>query len=82
MIATPLSKKMETCMGYKDGKISFKSSKWAIELISLDIQDFNLIIGMDFLSRYNSRVDCWGKAVSLRDKYGAWLKFRGQGGIR
>jgi len=81
MVATPLNKKMETCTSYKDGKISLENSEWAIELVSLDIQDFDLIIGMDILSKYNARVDCRGKVVSLQDKCGTWVKFRSQDGF-
>ncbi|XP_052173738.1 uncharacterized protein LOC127789029 [Diospyros lotus] len=82
MIATPLNKEMETRLGYKDGKISFGNGEWAIELISLDIQDFDLILGMDFLSKYNAKVDCRRKVVSLQYECGTWVKFRGQDSIR
>ncbi|XP_052204037.1 uncharacterized protein LOC127809313 [Diospyros lotus] len=81
VIATPLNKEMETRLGYKDGKISFGNGEWAIELISLDIQDFDLILGMDFLSKYNAKVDCRRKVVSLQDECGTWVKFRGQDSI-
>lgn len=49
-----------------------------VELTSLEIQDFDLILGMDFLSKYNAKVDCQTKLVNLQGDNGIWERFRGQ----
>ena len=53
IVATFLGKQVKTCMGYKDGKIVLGNSKFVVEFKLLEIQDFDIIFGMDFLSKYN-----------------------------
>jgi len=49
-----------------------------IDLAILDIQDFNMIIGMDFLSVNEAKIDCKSKIVSLLQPSGRWFVFQGQ----
>lgn len=35
----------------------------AIDLINIDMPDFNLTLGMDFLSRYRVEIDCRKKKI-------------------
>lgn len=58
LVATPLGKQVETSMGYREGRVELGNSKFALKLTSLEIQDFDMILGMDFLSKYKARIDC------------------------
>jgi len=57
---------VETCTGFRDGRILLGDSEFRVELMSLEIQDFDLILGMDFLSKHNAKVDCQTKVVDLQ----------------
>ena len=65
VIVTPLGKQVETYMGFRDGRILLGDNEFRVELMSLEIQDFNLILGMDFLSKHNAKVDYQAKVVDL-----------------
>ena len=45
-------------------------NKFWVELTSLEFQDFDLILGMDFLSKYDAKIDCLTKTVDLRGDNG------------
>ncbi|XP_052209182.1 uncharacterized protein LOC127812702 [Diospyros lotus] len=78
LVATPLGKQVKTSTGYREGKVELGDSEFALELTSLEIQDFDMILGMDFLSKYKARIDCQTKIVELQNNQGSWEKFRGQ----
>ena len=54
LVATPLGKQVKTSTGYKKGKLELGNSEFSLELTSLDIQDFDMILGMVFLSTYKA----------------------------
>jgi len=58
------------------------SSRFPVKLTSLDIQDFDIILGIDFLTKYNAKINCQAKTVELQANDGTWEKFRGQNGSR
>ncbi|XP_052172278.1 uncharacterized protein LOC127788207 [Diospyros lotus] len=66
--------------GYGDGRIILGNNEFPVELTSLDIQDFDIILGMDFLTKYNAKINCQEKTVELQADDGTWEKFRGQDG--
>ena len=37
----------------------------AIDLVFLDLQDFDVILGMDRLTSYHASIDCFGKRVTF-----------------
>ena len=78
IIATHMGKSLETSSGYKSKKIQIGEIEFLADLILLEIQDFDVILGMDFLTKYNTMMDCKAKIVSLRDG-DSIIKFQGQG---
>ncbi|WRX12993.1 Reverse transcriptase domain - like 10 [Theobroma cacao] len=48
------------------------------DLIPLEIRDFNLILGMDWLSTHRAKVDCFKKEVILQSLEGAEVVFTGE----
>ncbi|XP_052172213.1 uncharacterized protein LOC127788143 [Diospyros lotus] len=60
---------------------SFMSYALATSL-ELDVYDFDVILGMDFLSRYDASIDCRRKVMTIKKLEGEWVKFRGQGDLR
>ncbi|KAA0056676.1 gag protease polyprotein [Cucumis melo var. makuwa] len=48
-----------------------------VTLLVLDMQDFDVILGMDWLSANHANIDCFGKEVVFNPPSGASFKFRG-----
>ena len=47
------------------------------DLVVLDLTDFNVILGMDWLSTHGATLDCRDKVVRFRDQNGSEVVFRG-----
>ena len=50
---------------YMDSRVIIGGQKFMANLILLDIHDFDVILGMDWLSRHHATVDCYRKEVRL-----------------
>ncbi|KAL4017963.1 hypothetical protein IC575_021546 [Cucumis melo] len=50
-----------------------------VTLLVLDMQDFDVILGMDWLSANHENINCFGKEVVFNPPSGASFKFRGAG---
>ncbi|XP_052193851.1 uncharacterized protein LOC127802184 [Diospyros lotus] len=77
IVATPIGKSLETSSGYKDRKIQIGEVEFLVDLILLEFQDFDVILGIDFLAKYNATLDCKAKTVYLKSG-DSNIKFRGQ----
>ena len=47
----------------KDYKIKLHDKELRVDLVVLDIRDFNLILGMNWLSQHHAKVDCRRKII-------------------
>ncbi|KAA0046203.1 DNA/RNA polymerases superfamily protein [Cucumis melo var. makuwa] len=50
-----------------------------VTLLVLDMRDFDVILGMDWLSANHASIDCFGKEVFFNPPSGPSFKFRGAG---
>ena len=50
---------------YMDSRVIIGGQEFLADLILLDIHDFDVILGMDWLSRHHATVDCYRKEVRL-----------------
>ena len=48
-----------------------------INLVALDMRDFDVVLGMDWLSRHRATIDCYKKEVKLNRPGKLEVKFRG-----
>ena len=48
---------------YLDSKVIIEGQEFVKDLMLLDIHDFDVILGMDWLSRHHATVDCYRKEV-------------------
>ena len=65
------SRMLENCpvmIGYRD---------MLVDLVFLDLQDFDVILGMDWLASYHAFVDCFGKGVIFAFRVNLSLALRG-----
>jgi len=74
-----MGKSLETLSGYKNKKIQIGETEFLVDLILLEFRDFDIILGMDFLTKYDATLDCKAKVVRLKNG-NSIIKFRGQGG--
>ncbi|XP_022859602.1 uncharacterized protein LOC111380306 [Olea europaea var. sylvestris] len=63
---------------YRDCRIKVKENELKANLIPLDIHDFDVILGMDFLATNRASVDCFRKEVVFRQPGQPEIIFNGQ----
>ncbi|XP_071900975.1 uncharacterized protein [Coffea arabica] len=65
-IRTPMgNKKVITSLVYKNCEFWVGERKMLVDLISLDIKGYDVIIGMDFLGHHHAKLDCRAKVVKF-----------------
>ena len=50
---------------YRNCEIWVRKRKLLVDLISLDIKEYDVVLGMDWLVRYHARLDCRMKMVEF-----------------
>ena len=50
---------------YRGSKVTIASHEFEADLIVLDIHDFDIILGMDWLAKHRATVDCYRKEVQF-----------------
>ncbi|XP_052204055.1 uncharacterized protein LOC127809330 [Diospyros lotus] len=78
IISTSMEKTMETSKLIEDCKFGMSGDKFQANLILLDVNDFDVILWMDFLSKYDANMDCQRKMVTIRKPGEEHVKFWGQ----
>lgn len=68
----------------KAGKLSVSGQTISAKLISLSMQDFDVILGMDWLAANQATIDCAKKEMPFKPLSGPSFKFEGtkQGSLK
>ena len=77
-IQSPIGKTMETNLMIHGSDVEVKGKKFEIDLILMEIQDYDVILCMDFFSQYCANMDCLKKIVRLGCLGGKTMEFKGQ----
>ncbi|XP_071933127.1 uncharacterized protein [Coffea arabica] len=65
-VRTPMgNKKIIASLAYKNCEFWIGNRKMLVDLISLDIRGYDVVIGMDFLGQYHAKLDCRAKVVEF-----------------
>ncbi|XP_027178101.1 uncharacterized protein LOC113777265 [Coffea eugenioides] len=65
-VRTPMgNKKIIASLAFKNCEFWIGKRKMLVDLISLDIKGYDVIIGMDFLNQYHAKLDCRAKVVEF-----------------
>ena len=48
-----------------DSRVLIKGQEFLADLVALDMRDFDVVLGMDWLSHHRSTLDCYKKEVKL-----------------
>ena len=77
-ISTPMGKTVMVKVCYADCELSLDGKTFLENLIPLPMVEFDVILGMDFLSSYHAVIDCLRKEVTFRSSVGEKVKFCGE----
>ena len=61
----------------RDSKVLIEGQEFPADLIALGMRDFDVVLGMDWLSRHKATLDCYKKEVKLHRPGKLEVKFRG-----
>ena len=65
IVATHVGDSVVTSKMLKDCLVMIGYRKIPVDLVLLDLQDFDVILGMDWLASYHASIDCFGKRVTF-----------------
>ena len=60
-----------------DSRFVIKGQEFPMDLVALDMRDFDVVLGMDWLSRHRAILDCYKKKVKLHRPEKLEVNFRG-----
>ena len=60
-----------------DSRVLIGGQEFPVDLVALDMRDFDVVLGMDWLSLYRATLDCYNKEVKLHRPGELEVKFRG-----
>ena len=61
----------------RDSRVLIEGQEFPADLVALDMRDFDVVLGMDWLSRHRATIDCYKKEVKLNRPRKLEVKFRG-----
>ena len=61
----------------KNSRVLIEGQEFPADLIALDIRDFDVVLGMDWLSRHISALDCYKNEVKFCRPEKLEVKYRG-----
>ena len=61
----------------RDSKILIGGQEFPADLVALDMRDFDVVLGMDWLFRHRATLDCYKKEVKFHRPGKLEVKFRG-----
>ena len=61
----------------RDSRVLIGGQEFPADLVALDMRDFDVVLGMDWLSRHRATLDCYKKEVKLHRPWKLEVKFRG-----
>jgi hypothetical protein len=65
VIGTPLGETVLIVYVYKGCRVTIEDVEMRVDLLPLDLYDFEMILGMDWLVTYRAQIDCFTKTVTL-----------------
>ena len=61
----------------RDSRVLIEGQEFPADLVALDMRDFDVVLGMDWLSCHRATLDCYKKEVKLNRPGKLEVKFRG-----
>ncbi|ERM98294.1 hypothetical protein AMTR_s00876p00009460, partial [Amborella trichopoda] len=77
MTELPSGEVMISSRGVRDAPIRIADKELSGDLIELEMRDYDLILGMDWLSRHGATIDCRKRTVTFTPESGEAFIFEG-----
>jgi len=77
-ISTPLRENINIDDVYKGVVLYIEGAELRVDLIPLELYYFDLILGMDWLSRHKAQMDCFTKIMVIQREGEKKVVFRGE----
>ena len=78
VIRTPMGNMVETNIVYVGVRVSLSEYETKVDLIPLELQDFDIILAMDWLRKYKALIDSYVKTITFQTPMGERLIFEGE----
>ncbi|XP_038889215.1 uncharacterized protein LOC120079100 [Benincasa hispida] len=65
-ISTPIGDVVVVSDWYRSCDVLFEGQDFCVDLIPLDLLEFDSILGMDFMGKYHATIDCYKREVAFR----------------
>ena len=75
---TPSGESIDIYHVYKGIRVNIDRREMKVDLIPLELYDFDVILGTDWLGMYRAQMDCFEKTISLQGLNGRRVIFRGE----
>ena len=80
LIGTPMGNRVETDIVYVNVGVNLSGCETKVDLIPLELHDFDIILGMNWLNKYKALIDCYAKTVTFQTLNGERMIFEERGG--
>ena len=61
---------------WSDAELRIEGRAFRADLVVFGLREFDVVLGMDCLSRHGARLDCGVPRVSFRDAQGTYVSYR------
>ena len=61
----------------RDSRVLIGGQEFPADLVALDMRDFDVVLGMNWLSSHRATLDCYKKEVKLHSPWKLEVKFKG-----
>ena len=78
IIGTLMGNNVETNSIYMGVGVSLTGYKVEVDMIPLELYDFDIILGIDWLSKYKALINCYTKTVTFQIFEGRRMFFKGE----
>jgi hypothetical protein len=78
VIRTPMGNIVETNIVYVGVRVSLSEYETKVDLIPLELQDFDIILAMDWLRKYKALIDSYVKTITFQTPKGERMIFEGE----
>ena len=80
VVDMPMGESMAYRHVYRGCELELGSQKLEVDLVPLPLHMFDVILGMDVLTKYQAMIDCYKKKVEFQMPTGDKIVFRGERG--
>ena len=78
-VSTPLGPTYYTDVVFRNCAVTLEGVVLPADLVQLNIQGWDVILGMDWLTKHKVPIDCVGKLITLSASDGERVTFKGSG---